>query len=144
MGNSSWMYGTCRKCGYEVVVTQPDIEKYPAYDYWWYCSNKKCACHQEGEHTGDQEIPEWVIEENTRPNIIETPGGNISIQCNHEHKCAGIRINGQGAVSVAYSDITNAFRVAAYEQEKFHNPCGWPPAFVAIYRYKEKNNGVDQ
>ena len=48
--NLSWFTGTCRDCGYNVVVTQA-IEKY--MDYWWYCSNKECKNHIYGEQTGD-------------------------------------------------------------------------------------------
>jgi hypothetical protein len=57
--NSSWTSGYCRDCGYKVIVTQPDIDKHPTADYWWYCSNKKCKHHHPGEHTGDQEQPPW-------------------------------------------------------------------------------------
>ncbi len=58
--HSSWFTGICKICGFPVVVTQPDWEKYPTDDYWWYCSNKKCEFHKEGKHTGDMEQPEWV------------------------------------------------------------------------------------
>jgi len=57
---SSWFSGECTKCGYNVVVTQPDADEHPVADYWWYCSNKKCEHHDEGQHTGDMENPEWV------------------------------------------------------------------------------------
>ena len=60
--NSSWFTGICKECGYPIVVTQPDAERFPTADYWWYCSNKKCKNHQEGEHTGDMEYPEWMVE----------------------------------------------------------------------------------
>ena len=56
----SWFSGVCKKCGYNVVVTQPNIETHPYADYCWYCSNKKCAKHLEGEHTGDMEVPNFV------------------------------------------------------------------------------------
>jgi hypothetical protein len=56
----SWFTGTCKICGFNVVVTQPDVDKYPHDDYWWYCSNKKCEKHEIGEHTGDMEQPDWV------------------------------------------------------------------------------------
>ena len=55
---SSWFAGTCKKCGYNVVVTQP-TDKF--CDYWWYCSNKLCENHTIGEQTGDMEIPDWVV-----------------------------------------------------------------------------------
>ena len=54
----SWISGYCKDCGYNVIVTQPNSEKYPAADYWWYCSNKQCKNHL-GEHTGDMEHPNW-------------------------------------------------------------------------------------
>jgi hypothetical protein len=56
----SWFAGTCTDCGYNVVVTQPDPEIDPCADYWWYCSNKKCKNHAQGQHTGDMENPDWV------------------------------------------------------------------------------------
>ena len=56
----SWFTGTCRDCGYNVVVTQPHAEVFPDMDYWWYCSNKRCKHHSTGEHTGDMETPDWV------------------------------------------------------------------------------------
>ena len=55
----SWLSGQCRSCGFPLVVTQPDFERFPTADYWWYCSNKKCIHHEEGEHTGDQEFPSF-------------------------------------------------------------------------------------
>lgn len=56
----SWFSGICKKCGFNVVVTQPNIEIEPTADYFWYCSNKKCIKHLEGEHTGDMETPTFV------------------------------------------------------------------------------------
>lgn len=58
--NSSWFKGTCFCCGFNIVVTQPDSINFPTDDYWWYCSNKGCDYHKDGEHTGDMEIPDWV------------------------------------------------------------------------------------
>jgi len=57
---SSWFLGICKICGYNVVVTQPDYDRYPYEDYWWYCSNKQCVNHKEGEHTQRKEVPNWV------------------------------------------------------------------------------------
>jgi hypothetical protein len=56
----SWFAGICKKCGFNVVVTQPNIKKHPMSDYFWYCSNKGCEKHLEGEHTADTEVPLWV------------------------------------------------------------------------------------
>ena len=56
---ASWLTGTCNECGFNVVVTQPDSEKFPTADFQWYCSNKQCSNHA-GEHAGDEEAPEWV------------------------------------------------------------------------------------
>ena len=56
----SWFAGLCRLCGYKVIVTQPDVKRFPTKDYWWYCSNKRCEKHREGQHTGDMEHPYWV------------------------------------------------------------------------------------
>lgn len=56
----SWFTGICKDCGFNVVVTQPDEKTHPTDDYWWYCSNKKCKNHVEGEHTGDMQKPKWV------------------------------------------------------------------------------------
>lgn len=63
MDSRSWFSGTCKACGYNVVVTQPDVINFPYADYWWYCSNKKCKNHELGEHTGDMDFPEWVVAE---------------------------------------------------------------------------------
>ena len=65
MDGRSWFRGICKVCGYNVVVTQPDKIKYPedgeySFDYWWYCSNKKCIHHEDGEHTGDMQVPDWL------------------------------------------------------------------------------------
>jgi hypothetical protein len=57
---TSWFTGFCKLCKFNVVVTQPDNDKFVFCDYWWYCSNKKCDMHIEGSHTGDMEIPDWV------------------------------------------------------------------------------------
>ena len=45
----SWFAGLCRLCGYKVIATQPDVKCFPTKDYWWYCSNKKCEKHKEGQ-----------------------------------------------------------------------------------------------
>jgi len=58
--NLSWFTGICKDCGFNVVITQPDEDRFPTDDYWWYCSNKSCKNHEEGEHTGDDETPSWV------------------------------------------------------------------------------------
>lgn len=63
---SSWFAGICRACGYKVIITQPDSERCPGNDYWWYCSNKKCRYHEHGTHTGDMERPEWT-KKNSKP-----------------------------------------------------------------------------
>ncbi|WP_425341295.1 hypothetical protein [Brevibacillus borstelensis] len=63
LDSRSWFSGTCKACGYNVVVTQPDVKNFPYADYWWYCSNKKCKNHELGEHTGDMDFPEWVVAE---------------------------------------------------------------------------------
>jgi hypothetical protein len=57
---TSWFSGICKKCGFNIVVTQPNIRTNPTDDYFWYCSNKACVKHVEGVHTGDTEVPEWV------------------------------------------------------------------------------------
>lgn len=57
----SWFSGTCKDCGYNVVITQPIPEVLA--DYWWYCSNKACENHQFGMHTADMDVPEWVKRE---------------------------------------------------------------------------------
>jgi len=51
---SSWFSGICNDCGYNVVVTQSELE-----DYFWYCSNKYCKNH-EGEELCDQDDCEFV------------------------------------------------------------------------------------
>ncbi|TDX48284.1 hypothetical protein [Orenia marismortui] len=71
MSSKSWIAGECKKCGYEVVVTQPDSENYPYDDYWWYCSNKDCSFHKQGEHTGDMEVPTWIEIEKENKITIE-------------------------------------------------------------------------
>lgn len=60
MNNLSWFTGVCSLCGFNVVVTQPDWKNHPHDDYWWYCSNKECSNHKDGEHTGDMDVPNWV------------------------------------------------------------------------------------
>jgi len=49
---------SCTGCGFNVVVTQPPEDS--VADYWWYCSNKECHYHVNGEATGDMEKPSWV------------------------------------------------------------------------------------
>lgn len=53
----SWMRGSCKECGYNVVVAQP----MPDSAFFWYCSNKLCKNHK-GENTINKEIPEFVID----------------------------------------------------------------------------------
>jgi hypothetical protein len=60
VAKTSWFTGLCGNCNYNIVVTQPDHLNFPTDDYWWYCSNKKCKHHEVGEHTGDQDYPEWA------------------------------------------------------------------------------------
>ena len=60
MDSRSWFRGICKQCGYNVIVTQPDLARHPDTDLRWYCSNKKCYNHEDGEHTLDVETPTWV------------------------------------------------------------------------------------
>lgn len=59
MNTKSWFDGQCCDCGFNVIITQPDVVNFPISDYWWYCSNKLCKNHI-GDHTGDLEKPSWV------------------------------------------------------------------------------------
>ena len=48
----AWIDGTCKDCGFPVIITQAS-DKFA--DYWYYCSNKECKNHHPGEQIGDQE-----------------------------------------------------------------------------------------
>jgi len=58
--SSSWFENICKKCGYNVVVTQSK-EK----DYFYYCSNKYCDYHSGTEIFDQDDIPNWVSTEVT-------------------------------------------------------------------------------
>lgn len=55
---SSWFSGICKKCGFEVVVSQ-SINA----DYVWYCSNKACSNHNGTDLLDSDGRPEWVGEQ---------------------------------------------------------------------------------
>lgn len=51
----TWLFvDTCVDCDYPIVVTQATKE---FCDYWFYCSNKNCINHADGEQVGDMEYP---------------------------------------------------------------------------------------
>ena len=54
----SWFMGTCKNCGYNVVVNYPEDR----YRHQWNCSNDLCKFHCY-EDTMGKEVPSWVTVE---------------------------------------------------------------------------------
>lgn len=59
----SWIFKdhVCKKCGYEIVVTQGKM-----WDYRYYCSNLDCKNHKEVEDLGDQEDCSFAAKKDER------------------------------------------------------------------------------